>query len=141
MSLISKMNLATRNQLTKERELLDKKAKELYVEEERLKRKTKEVDRLKQKYEALVKQLQDQSKEATQRQTRNTMLEYQTEVNKSHKGKLDYLKLNRTVDQQNDISAMYSSQDKHIDTSIKYYHRFSGLNAQNDDKENINTSN
>lgn len=50
-------------------------------------------------------------------------------------------RMNRTIDQYQDMSAMYSSQDKQIENSVRYQNRLSGVSNIADNIENINTSN
>lgn len=136
---LSKINLKTRSFLIKEKSNLKKKENELALQEERLRRASRKVERMRQEYEVKLKQLEER-KASLSRQTRNIMPEYNTTITRTYKNR-DHRDLNRTADNFQDMSAMYSSEDKKIETSIKYVNRYSGNAQVYDNKENMNSSN
>ena len=105
-------------------EMLNKWEEELKSKEKRLKEKYEEFKYERSKYELKIKQIEsinvEFERKGSKNPTRNFMPEYNTQINKSYKGIMDQLKLNHTIDDHIDTSAMYNSKDQHIRGSLKY---------------------
>lgn len=128
--------------LRKREEMLDKREEDLSQREARLNQKIEEFKREKAKHEFNIRQMETLNLEFEKKKnpTRNFMTEYNTQINKSYKGIADGMKLNNTVDDQVDASAMFNSQDQKVRGSLKYNMLYNKNNFF-DEKENINTSN
>jgi len=143
--VISEMNSKATQ---KKRIILDKREIELAHRERNLlrerqifKRQYEEFKQMKQNFEKEKKQFEDLRKNLNNRNTRNNMVEYNTELNLRQREKYDMQRLNRTTDQGHDVSSMYSSQEKKIEASVRHHNNKNGATIHSDDKENVNQSN
>ena len=141
--IVQSSEILVKNRALKKREeLLDKREEELNQREAKINQKYEEFKKEKAKHEFSIKQMETLNLEFEKKKnpTRNFMNEYNTQINKSYKGISDTVRLNNTVDDQVDASAMFNSQDQQVRGSLKYNMLYN-KNNYFDEKENINTSN
>ena len=139
-SQLASINYKKRLILKQQKEQLDKKNRELLEKEQKLRKQYRELEKLKNQCNDKLKQIEEHKYTAPQKNSRNETMNYNTEATRTFERKYELNRMNRTIDQYQDMSNMYSSQDKQIENSVRYHNRLSeGGNADN--IENINTSN
>ncbi|CAI2383666.1 unnamed protein product [Moneuplotes crassus] len=137
---LTRINLKKRMDLKVEREEFLKRQKELFKKEQLLRKKERELERLNKKYLKRVKELNEHEKQLERKHSALENMTLNSDISKNFTQN-EGQRLNKTVDQTQEMSALKASHDRQIDTSVKLERMSYDFKENDQNKENINISN